>query len=81
MKKIQYTLMAANLNDLKTGGIVSSSVDNLVPREDTAKKYVGSYGDHYNALTQDDPKCDAASTVLASFTLLIIAIFAFLQLA
>ena len=92
VKKIQDILMAANVTDLKTGGIVSSSIENLVPYEDTAKKYVGSYGDHYNALT-DGPPCDTttpamtmsstdtASSVLVSFTLSIIGIFAFLQLA
>lgn len=85
VKKIQDILMAANLTNLKTGNIVSSSVENLIPYEDTAKKYVGSFGDHYNALT-DGPPCGATtptptSSVLVSFTLPITAIFAFLQLA
>ena len=117
VKKIQDILMVANLADLKTGGIVSSSVENLVPYENTAKKYVGSYGDHYNALTDGPTACgtttpnltptststptstptltptstltltptssttSAASSALVSFTLSIIAIFAFLQSA
>lgn len=90
VKKIQDILMAADLADLKTGEIVSSSVENLMPYEDTAKKYVGSFGDHYNALT-DGPPCNAttptstttttsaASSVLVSFTLPITAIFALLR--
>ena len=81
VKKIKDTLMAANLADLKTGGIVSDSVENLVPYEDTARKYVGSYGDHYNALGKDKDCSGAASSLFVSFSLLIFAIFAFLQLA
>ena len=81
--------MKASLTDLKTGGIVGSYIEKLVAREDTAKKYVGNYGNHYNALT-DGPPCNAttptttsaASSVLqVAFTLPITAIFAFLQLA
>ena len=80
MKKIQDILRKANLTALQTGGIFGSYVEKLVAyKEDTAKKYVGSYGNHYNALT-DGPTCAAASTFV-SFTLLFIAIFAFLQLA
>ena len=78
VKKIQDILMRANLTDLKTGKIISSSVENLMPYEDTAKKYVGSFGDHYNALTDGLPcgptnptstTTSAASSVLVSFTL------------
>ena len=116
VKKIQNILKAANFPDLQAGGIVSSYEEKLVPRETSAKEYVGSYGDHYNALTTGPPAnkpttiptpsatstaastatstanstatpatspttTSAASSVFFSFTLLIVAIFAFLQLA
>ena len=77
--KIKNILKAANFTELRTGGIVSSSEEKLVPHEASAKEYVGSYGNHYNALTAGPPS--AASSVFVSFTLPIIAIFAFLQLA
>ena len=79
VKKIQNILKTANFADLQAGGIVSSTDEKLAPHEASAKDYVGSYGDHYNALTAGPPS--AASSVLVSFTLPIIAIFAFLQLA
>ena len=79
VKKIQDILKAANVSNLKTGGIVDKSVETLVPTNGTAKDYVGSYGKHYNALT-DGPACDAASSFV-SFSQLVIAIFAFIQLA
>ena len=110
--KIQNILKMANFADLQAGGIVSSYEEKLVPREASAKEYVGSYGDHYNALTTGPPAnkpttiptpsatstaastanstatpatspttTSAASSVFFSFTLPIVAIFAFLQLA
>ena len=114
--KIQNILKTANFADLQAGGIVSSYEEKLVPREASAKEYVGSYGDHYNALTTGPPAnkptttptptatstaastasstatstatpatspttTSAASSVFFSFTLPVVAIFAFLQLA
>lgn len=93
VKKIQDTLKAAGIKDLKTGGIVNSFVENLVPYDNTAITYVGDYGDYYKALGGDKDcsgggsgggsgKCSGtASSLFVSFTLLITAIFAFLQLA
>ena len=82
VSKIKSILDNVDLADLKTGEIVSDNIEKLVSREATAKDYVGEYGKHYNALTEGE-KCPvaSASSTFVSFSLLVIAIFAFLQLA
>ncbi|CAB3976742.1 Hypothetical predicted protein [Paramuricea clavata] len=77
--KMKDILDKAVLANLKKGSIVSSNCQNLEAYTDTVKKYVGAYGDHYNALRSHED-ISAASSNLVSFALQIIAIFAFVIL-
>ncbi|CAB4026775.1 Hypothetical predicted protein, partial [Paramuricea clavata] len=73
---MQGILNAANVTLLKTGKIVSSNFDKFEPYTDTVKKYVGDYGDHFNALSGPN----AAPSIVVSLVLQISAIFAFVLL-
>ena len=79
IKDYQDMLMAAGVDKLKKGKMVEDITDRLVKYTGSTEKYVEPYSEYYNAV-QKTEDTNAASTVLVSFALQIVAIFAYARL-
>ncbi|XP_028392088.1 serotransferrin-B-like [Dendronephthya gigantea] len=79
VKKYQTLFTNANLDDLKAGGMAFNGTKSLETYAKTLEDYLKPYSLHYNEV-QKTEKTNDASTVLVSFALQIVAIFAYTRL-
>lgn len=79
---IEDILNKASINDLATGGIVSSDIESLEAYSGTVEEYVKTYANYRNAVKNGPPTDgNAASSVLATFALQSVAILTFVFLS